>query len=125
MRNFSGILFSIASSFALSVSAVPPTISDVPDQSIPMNLFSGLLPFTVGDAEDDPNLLDVFALSSNQTLIPNSNIFFGGSGPNRTIQLIPSLNETGETLISLFVVDSQLEKSSSDFKVTVGSVASV
>ena len=57
----------------------PPTISNIPDQTIFQNSSTGPIPFTVGDAQVAAANLQLSAASSNPVLIPNANIVFGGS----------------------------------------------
>ena len=45
--------------------------------------------------------------SSNTTLVPNSNVAFGGSGANRTVTITPAANKGGKATISLSVRDGQ------------------
>src|SRR5258705_12174428 len=59
--------------------------------------------------------------SSVQTLMPNANIVFGGTGANRTVTLTPAANQFGTATITLTVSDGQLSTSTS-FQLTVNSV---
>ena len=67
-----------------------PTISDIADQTTPVNTAEGPLAFTVGDAETAAGSLTVTGSSSNTTLVPNANITFGGAGANRTVTVTPA-----------------------------------
>ena len=95
-----------------------PTISAIPDQSIPEDTDSGPIPFTIGDAETPVGDLSLSATSSNLTLVPNANIVFGGSGSNRTVTITPAANQTGTTTITVTVSDGELSASDS-FVITV------
>ena len=95
----------------------PPTISDIPDQSTPMNT-PITIAFTIGDAET-PGQLGLNKVSSNTTLVPDTNMSFGGSGANRTITITPALNQTGTSLITVGVSDSAFLTTIDSFRLTV------
>src|SRR6185295_14650883 len=61
-------------SFRLSLppSNAPPIISEIPQQIIAPNSSTGPLPFTATDPDGDDVTVD--ASSSNQNLVPNSNL---------------------------------------------------
>ncbi len=82
-----------------------PTISDIPNQSTLKDTPITNLGFTIGDAETNSNLLTVAGTSSNQTLLPDANITFGGSGTSRTISLTPAPNQTGSATVTVTVSD--------------------
>ena len=96
----------------------PPTISNIPDQSIPQNGSTGPIPFTVGDAEVAPANLQLSAVSSNPGLIPNQNIVFGGYGADRTVTVTPATGQTGSATITVTVNDGP-NNTSTSFVVTV------
>src|SRR5436190_2025838 len=81
-----------SASFLLSVNAVndPPTISSVPDQTTDEDAPTPAIPFTISDLETTAGSLTVTGSSSNQGLVPNANIAFGGSGSDRTVTLMPA-----------------------------------
>ena len=66
------------------------------------------MPFTIGDAETAAASLTVSGTSSNQTLVPNANIVFGGSGANRTVTITPANGQSGTTTITVTVSDGTL-----------------
>ena len=80
-----------------------PTGSSIPDQSISVNSSTGPLSFTIGD--EDPASVTVSGTSSNQVLVPNGNIVFGGSGATRTVTVTPAANQTGATTITVTLTD--------------------
>ena len=96
----------------------PPTISNIPDQTILQNSSTGPIPFTVGDAETAPANLQLSAVSSNLGLIPNQNIVFGGYGANRTVTVTPAAGQTGTATITVTVNDGP-NNTSTSFVVTV------
>src|SRR5207245_5383079 len=73
-----------SASFLLTVNAVnhPPTISSVPDQATNEDTPTRAIPFTISDLETNADTLMVSGSSSNQRLVPDANIAFGGSGPD-------------------------------------------
>jgi hypothetical protein len=71
------------------------------------------IPFTIGDLETPANALEVTASSSNPTIIPESNVIFGGTGTNRTVTITPAANQTGNSVITITVSDLLLSASRS------------
>src|SRR5260221_11706944 len=97
-----------------------PTISSVAAQVTNEDTPSSTIGFTVGDAETPAANLTVSGSSSIQTLVPNANIVFGGTGANRTVTLTPAANQFGTATITVTVSDGQLSTSTS-FHLTVNS----
>jgi hypothetical protein len=118
--NVSDGLASASDSFLLTVNAVndAPTISDVVDQSTLAGTAVGPLNFTVGDVETAVGTLTVIGISSNQTLVPNGSIAFGGSGANRTVTVTPAAGQSGNATITVSVSDGALTATDS-FVLTV------
>jgi hypothetical protein len=77
-----------------SVSNAPPTINFTSIPAFSEGGSSNVINFTVSDLNMDDSLIVVTATSSDTSIIPNSptNIIIGGSGTNRTIQVIPTTN---------------------------------
>ncbi len=109
-----------SSSFILTVNAVndPPTISAIGNQGIPMNTSTAAIALTVGDVETAAGSLTLTGGSSNQTLVPDANIVFGGSGANRTVTVTPATGQTGTANITVNVSDGSAT-TSSGFVLTV------
>jgi subtilisin-like proprotein convertase family protein len=109
--------------FVLTVNAVndPPSISSIPNQTINPNGTTGPLGFTVSDAESPATSLNLNGNSSDPSLVPVSNITFGGSGSSRTVTVTPANGQTGSATISVNVSDGQSSASNS-FVVTVTSL---
>ncbi|MBI1177908.1 hypothetical protein GC207_10780 [bacterium] len=84
---------------------LPPTISAIAGQSIPANTNTGALSFAVGDDKTLPADLVVTGSSDNQTLVPDANIVFGGSGATRTVTVTPAADQQGQANISVDVND--------------------
>jgi hypothetical protein len=95
-----------------------PTISNITNQSIGVNTLTNSLPFTIGDNETAAASLTVSGTSSNQALVPGGSIFFGGSGTNRTVTVVPETNQFGTVTISVSVSDGELTATDT-FVVTV------
>ncbi|HEX5219301.1 MAG TPA: LamG-like jellyroll fold domain-containing protein [Verrucomicrobiae bacterium] len=83
----------------------PPTITTIPNQVIALNGSTGPLRFDVNDAETRPALLQMSALSSNPTLVPVSNVVFGGVGIQRTVTITPAPNQFGIANLTIIVTD--------------------
>jgi hypothetical protein len=83
----------------------PPTLTQISDQFTPINTATAALSFTVGDAEQDPDTLTVAGSSSDQGILPNANIVFGGSGTSRTVTLVPQTNRAGAVTVTYSVSD--------------------
>ncbi|NQD36667.1 hypothetical protein HPT27_06490 [Permianibacter sp. IMCC34836] len=98
-----------------------PSISDISDQGTSEDTPLGPIAFSISDIETAAGSLVVSASSSNQTLIPNANISFGGSGGSRTLSLTPALDQTGSATITVSVFDG-VDTSSDTFVVLVSAV---
>jgi len=116
------------SSFTVNVTDVntAPTIGKIADQVTNEDTDTALIPFVVADAES-VNSLTLSASSSNKNLVPDQNVFFGGSGVNRALFVTPAPNEpsalsvSNVTIITVTVSDGQFSASTS-FKLTVNAV---
>jgi hypothetical protein len=111
---------STPTSFLLTVNAVndAPTITSIANQATSMGTSVGPINFTVGDVETAAGSLPLSGSSSNQTLVPNGNINFGGSGANRTVTVTPATGQTGTATITVTVSDGQASTPTS-FALTV------
>ena len=89
----------------------PPTISNIPNQTVAMNGVLGPLAFTVGDVETAAGALALTGSSSDTTLVPLSGIAFGGSGANRTVTITPAAGRAGTATITVNVSDGALAAS--------------
>lgn len=98
-----------------------PSISSISNRSIYAGTSTGLIPFTVGDAEDDASSLQVTVASSNTTLLPLSGIVLAGSGSNRTITATPASGRTGNSTVTVTVSDG-VQAASESFVVTVNAL---
>ncbi len=102
-------------SFVLTVTSVNdvPTITSIANQTTAQDKAVGPISFTVGDVETPAGNLIVAGGSSDQTLVPNANLVFGGSGDNRTITITPASGKSGTATITVSVNDTQASKSTS------------
>ncbi len=95
-----------------------PTVSDIPSQSINVNSATNAEAFTVADVETSAAALTVSGTSSDQTLVPNTNITMGGSGASRTVTVTPATNQYGTCTITVTVSDGSVSASDT-FTLTV------
>ena len=93
--------------FTLTVTAVndPPTISAIANQSATAGTVVGPLAFTVGDIDNTAASLTLSGTSSNQGIVANAGIGFGGSGANRTVIITPVPDQSGQTTVTVMVSD--------------------
>jgi uncharacterized repeat protein (TIGR01451 family)/CSLREA domain-containing protein len=83
----------------------PPQISPIADQETKINTIITKIPFTITDAETPATDLILTVTSSDQEIIPDSNLLIGGSGENRTLTIIPAQDTSGTSTITVFVYD--------------------
>jgi len=113
-----------STSFTATISAnTPPTISDIPNQTMPQDTSLGPINFTIGDAETAAASLTVSRASSNIGLLPLSGITLGGAGAIRTFTLTPASGQTGTVTVTLTVSDGD-QTASDTFVLTVNSTGS-
>jgi hypothetical protein len=113
-----GINFTVPGS---SLPNTAPTISDVSNLTINEDTSTSALAFTIVDAETNSSSLTVSAASSNQLLVPTSNMVLDGSGASRTIAITPAANTNGSATITLTVSDGALSASDT-FVLTVNAL---
>ncbi|MEQ9407984.1 MAG: cadherin domain-containing protein [Fuerstiella sp.] len=97
-----------------------PAITPIADQTIAEDTSTGALAFSVTDAETAAGSLIVTAVSSNTTIIPNSNLTLVDlGGGNWTIEAAPDTNQTGGPVTITVTVDDGTTTSNETFAVTV------
>lgn len=101
-----------------SSTGTPPTISDIPDQTLTPGASTGPVAFTIGDAETAPDGLNVHGTSSNPALIPDANIVVSGLYAQRTINVTAAPGQTGTATISVDVIDGTY-RTTETFLITV------
>jgi len=94
-----------------------PEIFPIDPQTVTENESITLL-FTVADPETPVSNLVTQASSSNQTVVPDGNLFIAGDGDTRVLHITPRAHYSGETLIHLFAFDGTSRVSES-FTLTV------
>lgn len=82
-----------------------PFLSTIPAQTNAFSAEPTIINFTVGDSDDLLEDLVVTATSSNEELVPATNIVFSGTSSNRSAAIIPERPTEGETLITVSVRD--------------------
>jgi hypothetical protein len=99
--------------FTLTVNPVndAPALADVPHQATRQDTPTLPISLTLDDTDSDLDALTLTATSDNMTLVPNSNIVFGGTGSSRTVTLTPAPNQFGTTTITLTLSDGALTAS--------------
>ncbi len=84
----------------------PPTISNIPNQTTNEDMPVPAIPFAVHDKETQATDLNLKASSSNSGLVPDDNIRFSGSGPDRTVAIATAPNQFGTASITITVADA-------------------
>lgn len=113
---------SVSRSFAVNVFPVndPPAISAIPDQILREDFASLPINFTISDAESPAVQVAVTARSSNPNLIRHDYVLLGtGTGSQRVMMLVPSLNQSGNADITLEARDPDGATSTATFSVQV------
>ncbi len=91
--------------FTVELANDAPTISDIGNQTTMVDTPTSAIGFTVGDLETAPASLTVSGTSSDQTVVPDANIAFGGSGASRTVTITPGAGQQGTATITVTVSD--------------------
>lgn len=99
-----------------------PNITAPANTTINENTNTAALAFKMWDRETAAASLTLSAASSNLTLLPATNIVFGGSGSNRTVTLKPVKYTYGTSLITLTATDAGGASRSTNFLFTVSMV---
>ena len=86
---------------SFTVATILPSVIVPPNQLIPLNTSTGVLPLTTSSGPG----ITITATSSNQSFIPDANIILGGAGSNRTVQATPVTNGSGTAMITLSISD--------------------
>ena len=101
----------------------PPEISPIDDQVTNEDQITVYLPFIVHDQETSADKLQVTAQSDNTDLIPNNDthILLGGVNQNRTLRILPAVNQYGTATINVQVFDGYTSINTS-FTLTVNPI---
>lgn len=110
----------VTRTFVVTVTSVnsAPTITAIPNQSLVSNTNSGPLNFTIGDVETPATGLSLTALSSVPSVVPLTNVVFGGSGSNRTVTVTPTPGAAGLSDVTVIVGDGA-STASTTFRISV------
>ena len=68
----------------------------------------------------DVGTLNLSASSSNQTLVPNSNLLFAGAGCGRMLTATPAANTAGITTITVTATDASGRSDATTYQLTIG-----
>jgi hypothetical protein len=123
VSNSVGTVTSVSAILTVTTPPKPglPTISRITNQVTRKNTDTELITFTVGDAETPATKLVVTASSDNQALVPNGerNIQIPPSGAERQMIIRPATGQSGVAKITVTVMDSDNNKASTTFELTV------
>ena len=108
---YDGIGYSVAP-------AITPSMTVIPDQTLPSNTASSPLSITLSDADTPTSSLTLTGSAANAALIPPGNIAFSGSAASRSVIITPASGASGTTSVTLVVGDGTTT-SSRTFAVTI------
>lgn len=97
----------------------PPVMAGLSDTSVCPGAGPVSLDFTVADFEQNPNVVTFTGSSSNTAAIPNGNITFSGTGPNRTVSFTAVPGQVGIVTITVTANDGQPVNNTSSATFTV------
>jgi PKD repeat protein len=84
-----------------------PMISMIPDQYTTEDTALENIEFSVSDLQTNASDLNVSVYSSDEILIPQSNLLLSGTDKKRHLTLIPSANKSGTCIITISVDDGE------------------
>lgn len=116
------VIFVAASIAFMAIShAGYPMIGGLSNQEISINGQTDVLHFTVTDDLTPADQLVVTYRSDNPSLVPadDNHIILGGSGSDRTVQVIPLEGASGIVDITIYVKDTDNEMNYDTFEVDV------
>ncbi|MSU60946.1 MAG: VCBS repeat-containing protein, partial [Pedosphaera sp.] len=105
-----------------------PTITAISNQTTTPGQSTAQISFTVADKETAASLLLVTSSSSNKTLVPDANVFLGGTGATRTVLVTTAAAQEGTTTITLTITDGGpgvAKSASTSFTVTSTAVVNL
>ncbi len=119
-RTFNGV-----NTFEIDLSSSTTPITSIADVSLEVNTTSNAIPFNFVDLGVSlAASLQVSATSSNQTLIPNTNLLLTGTGNSRLLTLVPAAEQVGTATITVSITDGKWTSSRS-FKLIVSDSGTV
>lgn len=106
-------LLAASESFTVTVAPVndPPAIATISDQIADEDGTTSPIAFNISDIDTSVESLTLLAISSNTSLVPNTNMVLSGSGGTRSLTMTPSANQNGSSSITITVSDGQLTAS--------------
>ncbi len=117
-NNYGIAAFDDLSLYVLSNEDVPPFIETVPEQTMVSGKTLGPLSFSVSDIDNAFSSLTITATSSNQSLVPASNITVKLANNNGIIKLTSASGQVGKATITVAVSDGS-KKTIMSFQVIV------
>jgi fibronectin type III domain protein len=96
-----------------------PTITSIPGQLLAEDAASGSINFIISDTETAASQLRVSARSSNPRVVPSEYVLLGGTGNQRSLMIVPQLDQSGQSEITVDVRDAQGAVTSMRFSVDV------
>lgn len=111
-------------SFVVNVTNLPPYVAGLSNINVLPGAPVPVIAFQIGD-ESPPDELSLLLSSSNTNLVANGNLFLGGSGANRFLQINPTPGIKGISTIKLVVRDSLGAATTNSFVLRVSGFALV
>jgi hypothetical protein len=105
--------------YSKRLGTAPPTISAITNRTIQANTTTGPIAFTIGDDTTTAGSLTLSGASANPSLVPASNLVFGGSGANRTVTVTPQAGWAGTATITITVTDGSGARGFATFDLAV------
>jgi hypothetical protein len=97
----------------------PPSLSSIPNLTLPPSQTTGPIPFEVADPQTPRELLQWNVISYNEALLPASNVVVSIVSTGAVLHLTPVRHQSGSAQIVLTVTDQQGEWSGIRVTVTV------
>ena len=99
-----------------------PVIQGLTDQVIDEDTATAPLAFTIADQDSAPETLALAALIGDPALVAPAGVVFGGSGSQRTVQVTPRPDASGQSIIAVVVTDADGLSATNAFLLTVRSI---
>ena len=104
------------------VDTTPPTLATIADQTVDINTATQPINLTFSDLVTATDSLVLTVNSSDQVLVPDSNIEIGEADGKRIITITPSADKTGSAMISVTVTDGSGLAATKTFALNVNQV---